>query len=334
MSYMPSNARYDIMKYNYCGKSGLKLSAISLGLWHNFGDADCYDNSRAMIRRAFDLGITHFDLANNYGPPPGSAEETFGKILKNEFKAYRDEIVISTKAGYTMWPGPYGDFGSKKYLLASLDQSLKRMGLEYVDVFYHHRPDPNTPLEETMSTLDLIVRQGKALYVGISNYRPDEAKKAIDILNNLGTPCLIHQARYSMLDRWVEDGLLTLLEENGVGCIAFSPLGKGVLTNRYLHGIPKDSRVASQSSFLKPDDITEELISKVATLHQIAEKRHQSLAQMALAWVLRKKQMTSVLIGASKVSQIDDCVGTLANLNFSIEELEKIDQILKSDIII
>ena len=334
MSYMPSNARYDIMKYNYCGKSGLKLSAISLGLWHNFGDVDCYENSRAMIRRAFDLGITHFDLANNYGPPPGSAEETFGRILKNELKAYRDEIVISTKAGYTMWPGPYGDFGSKKYLLASLDQSLKRMGIEYVDIFYHHLPDPDTPLEETMSALDLIVRQGKALYVGISNYRPDEAKKAIEILNNLGTPCLIHQARYSMLDRWVEDGLLDLLEKNSVGCIAFSPLGKGVLTNRYLHGIPKDSRVASQSSFLKRDDITEELISKVATLHQIAEKRQQSLAQMALAWVLRKKQMTSVLIGASKVSQIDDCVGTLANLNFSVAELEQIDQILKIDIII
>ncbi len=329
MSHVPCNRRYDAMKYNYCGNSGLKLSAISLGLWHNFGDINNYENSRSMIRRAFDLGITHFDLANNYGPPPGSAEETFGRIVRDDFKVYRDEMVISTKAGYTMWPGPYGDFGSKKYLLASLDQSLKRMGLEYVDIFYHHRPDPETPLEETMRALDLVVRQGKALYIGISNYKPEQAKKAFQILKSLGTPCLIHQPRYSMLDRWVENGLLELLEECGVGCIAFSPLGKGVLTNRYLHGIPEDSRVASQSTFLKANDITEELISKVIMLNQIAEKRQQSMAQMALAWVLRHKQMTSVVIGASKSSQIDDCVGALAHLDFSQEELEQIDRILQ-----
>jgi L-glyceraldehyde 3-phosphate reductase len=331
MSYVPCTGRYDSMKYNYCGESGLKLSAISLGLWHNFGNINSYENSRSMIRRAFDLGITHFDLANNYGPPPGSAEETFGRIVRDDFKVYRDEIVISTKAGYTMWPGPYGDLGSKKYLFASLDQSLKRMGLDYVDIFYHHRPDPATPLEETMGALDLMVRQGKALYIGISNYKPDQAKKAFEILKNLGTPCLIHQPRYSMLDRWVEDGLLDLLEDSGVGCIAFSPLGKGVLTDRYLHGIPADSRVASQSTFLNTGDITEELISRVIRLNQIAEKRQQSMAQMALAWVLRNKQMTSVLIGASKISQIDDCVGTLAHLDFSSKELEQIDQILKNE---
>lgn len=317
------------MKYNYCGNSGLKISAISLGLWHNFGDVNSYENGRSMIRRAFDLGITHFDLANNYGPPPGSAEENFGRILKDDFKTYRDEIVISSKAGYTMWPGPYGDFGSKKYLIASLDQSLKRMGLDYVDIFYHHRPDLETPLEETMGALDLMVRQGKALYVGISNYKPDQARKAFEILKKLGTPCLIHQPRYSMLDRWVEADLLELLKDVGVGCIAFSPLGKGVLTNRYLHGIPVDSRVASQSTFLKSDDVTEELIAKVSMLNRIAEERQQSMAQMALAWVLRHKQMTSVLIGASKSSQIEDCVGALANLDFYSEELEQIDKILK-----
>jgi L-glyceraldehyde 3-phosphate reductase len=329
MIHLPCNKRYDNMKYNYCGKSGLKLSAISLGLWHNFGDVNSYENGRAMIRRAFDLGITHFDLANNYGPPPGAAEENFGRILRDDFKAYRDELVISTKAGYTMWPGPYGDLGSKKYLLASLDQSLMRMGLDYVDIFYHHRPDENTPLEETMGALDLVVRQGKALYVGLSNYKPEQAKKAFTILENLGTPCLIHQPRYSMLDRWIENGLLTLLEDKGVGCIAFSPLGKGVLTNRYLHGIPEDSRVASQSTFLKSEDITEALISKVTILNEIAKLREQSMAQMALAWVLRNKQMTSVLIGASRVSQIEDCVGALQHLDFSTEELDKIDRILK-----
>lgn len=329
MFYIANTERYDKMKYNRCGKSGLKLSAISLGLWHNFSNVNIYENSRAMVRRAFDLGITHFDLANNYGPPPGSAEETFGRMLRDDFRMYRDEMVISTKAGYTMWPGPYGDFGSKKYLVASLDQSLKRMGLDYVDIFYHHRPDSETPLEETMATLDLIVRQGKALYVGLSNYKPEQAKEAFSILKDLGTPCLIHQPRYSMLERWIEDELLDVLEESEVGCIAFSPLGKGALTNRYLHGIPEDSRVASQSKFLKPDDITEKLISKVKLLNEIAVNRGQSMAQMALAWVLRQKQMTSVLIGASKVSQIDDCVGALQHLEFSPEELEMIDGILK-----
>ena len=329
MSYLANQARYNDMKYNRCGKSGLKLPAISLGLWHNFGDVTTYENSRLMVRRAFDLGITHFDLANNYGPPPGSAEETFGRIVHDDFSKHRDEMIISTKAGYTMWPGPYGDFGSKKYLVASLDQSLKRMGLEYVDIFYHHRPDSDTPLEETMMALDLVVRQGKALYVGLSNYKPAEAQKAFAILKGLGTPCLIHQPRYSMLDRWVEDGLLDVLEEAGVGCIAFSPLGKGILTDRYLIGIPADSRVASQSVFLTPQDITDELMNKVRMLHEIARKRGQNLAQMALAWVLRRDRVTSVLIGASKVSQIDDCVGALQQLDFSQEELLRIDEILK-----
>lgn len=329
MSYLPSHVRYDHMKYNRCGDSGLKLSAISLGLWHNFGGVDNYENSRALLRRAFDLGITHFDLANNYGPPPGSAEETFGRILHDDFRKYRDEMIISTKAGYTMWPGPYGDHGSKKYLVSSLDQSLKRMNLEYVDIFYHHRPDPDTPVEETMTTLDLLVRQGKALYVGLSNYKPDQARQAFSILKELGTPCLIHQPRYSMLDRWVEDGLLDVLQEAGVGCIAFSPLGKGILTGRYLNGIPGDSRAASQSTFLKSDDITDELMNKVRILNNLAQKRGQNLAQMALAWVLRDDRVTSVLIGASKVSQIDDCVGTLQCLGFTHEELALIDEILK-----
>ncbi|WP_378953506.1 L-glyceraldehyde 3-phosphate reductase [Pelosinus sp. sgz500959] len=329
MSHTISSERYQHMKYNRCGSSGLKISAISLGLWHNFGGVNNYENGRALVRRAFDLGITHFDLANNYGPPPGSAEETFGKILHGDFQKYRDEMIISTKAGYTMWPGPYGDHGSKKYLVASLDQSLKRMGLNYVDIFYHHRPDPNTPLEETMMTLDLLVRQGKALYVGLSNYRPDQAKQAFAILKALGTPCLIHQPRYSMLDRWVEDGLLDVLKENGVGCIAFSPLGKGILTERYLNGIPEDSRAASQSTFLKSDDITDELMMKVRMLNDLAKKRGQNLAQMALGWVLRDERVTSVLIGASKVSQIDDCVRALDHLDFEQEELALIDEILK-----
>lgn len=282
-----------------------------------------------MIRKAFDLGITHFDLANNYGPPPGSAEENFGRILKLDFSGYRDEMVISTKAGYHMWPGPYGEWGSKKYLIASLDQSLKRMGLEYVDIFYSHRFDPETPLEETMSALDLIVRQGKALYVGISNYKPDEARQAINILKKLGTPCLIHQARYSMFDRWVEEGLLDLLEEEGIGCIAFSPLAKGLLTNRYLNGIPTDSRAASQSQFLTPQDITEDKLTKILRLNDLACKRGQSLAQMALAWVLRNKTVTSALIGASKPEQIEDCVRAVNNLEFSSEELSLIEEILK-----
>ncbi len=329
MEYTVNHERYQQMKYNRCGKSGLKLPAISLGLWHNFGGIDSYENSRALVRRAFDLGITHFDLANNYGPPPGSAEGTFGKIIQDDFKKYRDEMIISTKAGYTMWPGPYGDHGSKKYLVASLDQSLKRMNLDYVDIFYHHRPDPDTPLEETMLALDLLVRQGKALYVGISNYKAEQARQAFSILKKLGTPCVLHQARYSMLDRWVEDELLDVLEESGAGCIAFSPLGKGILTGRYLNGIPEDSRAASQSAFLKPDDITDELMGKVKRLHDLARKRGQNLAQMALGWVLRDKRITSVLIGASKVSQIDDCVGTLEHPFFEEEELMLIDEIVK-----
>ena len=327
--YLADGKRYEKMPYVRCGNSGLKLPAISLGLWHNFGGINSYENSRAMVRRAFDLGITHLDLANNYGPPYGSAEVTFGQALKDDLKPYRDELVISTKAGFDMWDGPYGDFGSKKYLVASLDQSLKRMGLDYVDIFYHHRPDPETPLEETMGALDLLVRQGKALYVGISNYHPEEAKKAIEILNDLGTPCLIHQASYSMYNRWVEDGLLDLLEQERVGCIAFSPLAGGKLTNRYLNGIPADSRAAGPSRFMQTTDINEQLVKEVQDLNEIAKERHQSLAQMSLAWVLRQPAITSVLIGASKVSQIDDCVGAIQNLTFTKEELDAIDSILK-----
>lgn len=326
--YLAKPDRYSEMKYNRCGKSGLKLPAVSLGLWHNFGGVTVYENSRAMLRRAFDLGITHFDLANNYGPPPGAAEENFGRLLQQDFRGYRDEMIISTKAGYTMWPGPYGDWGSKKYLVASLDQSLKRMGLDYVDIFYHHRPDPETPLEETMAALDLVVRQGKALYVGISNYKAAEAKEAIRILKGLGTPCLIHQASYSMFNRWVETELLPVLEEEGVGCIAFSPLAKGLLTDRYLNGIPADSRAASSSVFLNPEDITAAKIAKVRQLNEIAASRGQSLAQMALAWLLRDGRVTSVLIGASKPSQIEDCAGAINRLDFSGEELEQIEKIL------
>ncbi len=329
MDYLPDQERYSGMQYNRCGKSGLKLSAISLGLWHNFGGVTVFENSREMMRRAFNLGITHFDLANNYGPPPGSAEENFGKIFKQDFQEYRDEMIIATKAGYDMWPGPYGNWGSKKYLAASLDQSLKRMGLDYVDIFYHHRPDPETPLEETMGALDLIVRQGKALYVGISNYKAEEAKKAIEILKRLGTPCLIHQASYSIFNRWVEAELLTVLQEEGVGCIAFSPLAKGLLTERYLKGIPADSRAASSSIFLNPDDISEEKMLKVRNLNEIAASRGQSLAQMALVWVLRDGKVTSVLIGASKPSQIDDCANAIKKLEFANEELEQIEKILK-----
>lgn len=327
--YRANQERYASMKYNRCGKSGLKLPAVSLGLWHNFGGVTVFENSRAMLRRAFDLGITHFDLANNYGPPPGAAEENFGRIIKRDFKSYRDEMIISTKAGFTMWPGPYGDWGSKKYLVSSLDRSLQRMGLEYVDIFYHHRPDPETPLEETMAALDLIVRQGKALYVGISNYTPGETREAIRILKGLGTPCLIHQASYSMFNRWVEDGLLTVLQEEGVGCIAFSPLAKGLLTDRYLNGIPADSRAGGPSIFLKPEDITEEKLVKVGRLNDLAASRGQSLAQMALAWVLRNNGVTSVLIGASKPSQIEDCVQTINRLDFSGQELEQIEEILR-----
>ncbi|MCB2338770.1 L-glyceraldehyde 3-phosphate reductase [Clostridium estertheticum] len=328
MSYVSNSNKYLTMKYNKCGNSGLKLSAISLGLWHNFGYSDSFENSRALIHKAFDLGITHFDLANNYGPPPGSAEETFGKILKQDLSGYRDELVISTKAGYTMWPGPYGDWGSKKYLVSSLDQSLKRTGLDYVDIFYHHRPDPNTPLEETMSALDLIVKQGKALYVGLSNYKPAETKRASAILKQLGTPCLIHQPSYSMFNRWIEDGLQDVLEQEGIGSIAFKPLQQGLLTTKYLKGIPKDSRAASNSAFLHSEDITKEQLEKVSKLNVLAIERSQTLPQLALAWVLRGGHVTSALIGASKVSQIEDNVGALNNLDFSADELERIEQIL------
>ncbi|HDT2074077.1 MULTISPECIES: L-glyceraldehyde 3-phosphate reductase [Enterobacter] len=330
MGYQPDKNRYQTMQYRRCGQSGLKLPAISLGLWHNFGDATLIENSRQLLQRAFDLGITHFDLANNYGPPPGSAERNFGRILQEEFLPWRDELIISTKAGYTMWEGPYGDWGSRKYLLASLDQSLKRMGLEYVDIFYHHRPDPHTPLQETMKALDHVVRQGKALYVGLSNYPAELARKAIDILEDLGTPCLIHQPKYSMFERVPEEGLLDVLLENGVGCIPFSPLAGGQLTNRYLNGIPADSRAASGSQFLNPDQITEEKLVKVRKLNALAESRSQKLSQMALAWILRHESVTSVLIGASKAAQIDDAVGMLENRHFSDEELNIIEGILGS----
>lgn len=329
MLYQPSTTRYTDMEYRRCGKSGLKLSALSLGLWHNFGHVNDFENSRNLIKTAFDHGITHFDLANNYGPPPGSAEENFGNILDRDFRGYRDEMVISTKAGYTMWDGPYGDWGSKKYLVSSLDQSLKRMKLDYADIFYHHRPDPSTPLEETMSALDLIVRQGKALYVGLSNYKPAEAEQAIQILKELGTPCLIHQPKYSMFERWVEDGLLDLLEDEGVGCIPFSPLAQGLLTDKYLHGIPADSRVATSGVFLNEEHLTEDKISKIAALNELAQQRGQKLAQMALAWLLRDQRITSVLIGSSKPEQITDAIKALDNTVFSDGELETINNILR-----
>jgi L-glyceraldehyde 3-phosphate reductase len=316
------------MPYNRCGKSGLKLPAISLGLWHNFGGVDDFDVARAMTFRAFDLGITHFDLANNYGPPYGSAEETFGRILREDLRRYRDELIISTKAGWDMWPGPYGDWGSRKYLLASLDQSLSRLGLEYVDIFYHHRPDPETPLEETMGALDAAVRQGKALYAGISAYSPEETRRAAGLLRELETPCLIHQPRYSMFDRSAEDGLLATLEEEGIGCIVFSPLAQGMLTDRYLDGIPDDSRAAKPHGFLRPEAITDERVAKVRRLSEMARQRGQSLAQMALAWVLRHSAVTSALVGASRVEQIEDCVAALENLSFADDELEEVDRVL------
>jgi L-glyceraldehyde 3-phosphate reductase len=328
MQYIPSESRYEKLKYVNCGKSGLKLPQISLGLWHNFGGVDSLENGRKLIHRAFDLGITHFDLANNYGPPPGSAEETFGKILKDDLKSYRDEVIISTKAGWGMWPGPYGDYGSRKYLIASLDQSLKRMGIDYVDIFYHHRPDPNTPIEETMGTLDHIVRSGKALYVGISQYNAQDTKRASDLLKKLGTPCLIHQPKYSLLERWIENGLTEVLKNEGIGCIAFSPLAQGLLTNRYLKGIPADSRAGKEGTFLRREDVTEDKISKIKRLNEIANKRGQSLAQMSVAWVLRSPVITSALIGASKVEQVEDAVGALNNLNFTVNELDSIDKIL------
>ena len=327
MEYTASQDRYDNMKYNRCGKSGIRLPAISLGLWHNFGSVDVFNNSREILLTAFDRGITHFDLANNYGPDPGTAEETFGKVLKQQLKPYRDEMIISTKAGYYMWPGPYGDWGSKKYLVSSLDQSLKRMGLEYVDIFYHHRPDPDTPLEETMRALDLIVRQGKALYAGLSNYSAEQTQKAVSILKELGTPCLIHQPRYNIFDRWVEDGLLDVLEENGIGCIPFSPLAQGLLTSRYLKTIPEDSRMAKPHGFLKRDAFTEEKKKAITGLNELAQKRGQSLAQMSLAWLLKDKRITSVLIGASSVKQLEDNLQTLNNLDFSDEELKLIDEL-------
>ena len=328
MSLFPHPDRYQQMEYRRSGRSGIKLPAISLGLWHNFGDSTRVDNSRELLRHAFDLGITHFDLANNYGPPPGSAEENFGRILREDFRAHRDELIISTKAGYTMWQGPYGDWGSRKYLVASLDQSLKRMGLEYVDIFYHHRPDPETPLEETMRALDHVVRQGKALYAALSNYPADLAAEAIAILRDLGTPCLIHQPRYSMFERTPEQGLIQTLGDAGVGCIAFSPLAGGVLTDRYLQGIPEDSRAASGSKFLNENQLTDEKMEKVRKLNAIAQQREQKLAQMALAWVLRDERVTSVLIGASKTSQIDDAVAMLAHRQFSDSELAAIDAAL------
>jgi len=326
MSYIPEENRYDTMKYNRCGKWGLKLPAVSLGLWHNFGGIDIFENSRQLLHRAFDLGITHFDLANNYGPPSGSAEENFGKILKQDFGAYRDELIISSKAGYLMWPGPYGEWGSRKSMLSSLNQSLKRMGLEYVDIFYSHRPDPNTPLEETMMALDQAVRSGKALYAGISNYPADMTKKASQILKELGTPCLVHQPKYSMFVRWVEDGLLKVLEEEGIGCITFSPLAQGLLTDRYLNGIPAGSR-ATREVFLKKEDVNA-AHSQIVRLNDIAQQRGQSLAQMALAWILKDKRITSVLIGASSVKQIESNVEALKNTNFSKEDLRLIEGIL------
>jgi L-glyceraldehyde 3-phosphate reductase len=317
------------MEYRRCGRSGLLLPAVSLGLWHNFGGVDTIENARAILRLAFDSGITHFDLANNYGPPPGSAEENFGRILREDFHGYRDQLVISTKAGYYMWQGPYGEWGSKKYLVASLDQSLGRMGLDYVDIFYHHRPDPNTPLEETMATLDLVVRQGKALYVGISNYPASEAEKAIAILRRLGTPCLIHQPKYSMFERWVEDGLLGLLEKEGVGCIPFSPLAQGLLTDKYLKGIPADSRAAKPSGFLQESQVTAERVEKAKRLNELAIAREQTLAQMALAWLLKDKRITSVLIGASRPEQLTDSLQSFRNTWFSSGELTAIEEILK-----
>jgi L-glyceraldehyde 3-phosphate reductase len=328
MIYSPASTRYDSMKYIRCGKSGIDLPAISLGLWHNFGEVDRMDVCRDMVRRAFDLGITHFDLANNYGPPPGSAEENFGRILKSDLSAYRDELILSSKAGYLMWPGPYGEWGSKKYLVASLDQSLRRMGIEYVDIFYSHRPDPKTPLEETMGALDLIVRQGKALYAGISSYTANQTKEAVAILNRLGTACLIHQPSYSMFKRWIEDGLLDVLGKEGIGCIPFCPLAQGLLTDRYLSGIPSDSRAGKPHGFLRPEQVTEEKIKKVRALNDLALARGQSLAQMALAWVLRDGRVTSALIGASSVSQIEEDVAALNNLGFTKEELKQIESIL------
>ena len=329
--YTPANDRYEKMQYRRCGKSGIKLPLLSLGLWHNFGDKDDFKTSRELLRTAFDNGITHFDLANNYGPPYGSAESNFGKIFKEDFAQLRDELIISTKAGWDMWPGPYGNFGSRKYLIASLDQSLKRMGLDYVDIFYHHRPDPDTPLEETMGALDQIVRQGKALYVGISQYSAEDTAKAAEILKEQGTPFLIHQPRYNMLDRWVENGLLDTLEHYGLGSIVFSPLEQGILTSKYLKGIPEDSRAAIEGGYLDKSQITPALIEKVKKLNEIAQSRNQSLAQMAICWLLKDKRITSVLVGVSKVSQLENNIEALNNLEFTSEQLNKIEDILKKN---
>lgn len=329
MTYQPNDHRYDAMRYNRVGRSGLKLPAVSLGLWYNFGGVDSFENARTLARRAFDLGVTHFDLANNYGPPPGSAEETFGQIMRKDLAPYRDELVISTKAGWDMWPGPYGDFGSRKYLLASLNQSLHRMGLEYVDIFYSHRPDPGTPLEETMGALDAAVRQGKALYAGISSYSPEETREAARVLRELGTPCLIHQPSYNMFDRWIEAGLLDVLEQEGIGCIVFSPLAQGLLTDRYLNGIPQGARASkTERVWLTREDVNASL-DKVRKLDEIAKRRKQSLAQMAIAWVLRNPQVTSALVGASSVKQLEDNIAALNNLAFSLDELKTIENILQ-----
>lgn len=330
MAFLPSPQRYDSMEYRRCGKSGIKLPALSLGLWHNFGGIDHFENARNIIKLAFDKGITHFDLANNYGPPAGSAEETFGHALKKDLLPFRDEMIITTKAGYYMWQGPYGEWGSKKYLVSSLDQSLKRMGLDYVDIFYHHRPDPETPLEETMAALDLIVRQGKALYVGISNYSATETEKAVKMLREMGTPCLVHQAKYSMFERWVEGGLLDVLEQNGAGCVAFSPLAQGLLSDKYLKGIPADSRAASGrgNGALESGRITDEKLSQVLQLNEIAQQRGQNLAQMALSWILKDPRITSVILGVSKPEQLTDSLKCLDNKEFLAEELQKINQIL------
>lgn len=328
--YQASDARYDGMVFRRCGQSGIKLPAISLGLWHNWGDVDSYQNGRQMIRRAFDLGITHFDLANNYGPPPGSAEASFGRILRQDLKPYRDELLISTKAGWGMWPGPYGNFGSRKYLVASLDQSLKRMGLDYADIFYHHRPDPDTPLEETMGALDFIVRSGRALYAGVSNYGAELTRRAVDLLKELGTPCLIHQPSYNMFDRWVEGDLLQTVTDAGVGCIVYSPLAQGLLTSRYLAGMPEDSRASKSGVFLTPGDITKNRLAALRQLDAIADARGQSLAQMSVAWVLRHEAVTSALIGASRPAQIEEIVEVVARLSFDRGELEAIDAVLSA----